>query len=89
MSPSARMKPRGMGRPEIGKFCTARWVCAPHSASAGTRSSPMLSCSMRSPALPVDLVLRFAIGGLLQPVGGSIRRQAFKLARSLAPKPPR
>src|SRR5690606_9764699 len=45
--PSARMKPRGIGRPEMGKFCTARWVCAPHRASAGTCSSPMLSCSIR------------------------------------------
>ena len=46
--PSARMNSRGIGRPEIGKFCTARWVCAPHSASAGTCSSPMLSRSMRN-----------------------------------------
>ena len=36
------------GRPLIGKFSTARCVCAPHSASAGTCSSPMLSCSMRN-----------------------------------------
>ena len=46
--PSARMKPRGIGRPDTGKLRTARWVCAPHSASAGTSSSPMLSCSMRN-----------------------------------------
>ena len=45
--PSARMNSRGIGWPEIGKFSTARWVCAPHSASAGTCSSPMLSCSVR------------------------------------------
>src|SRR5438552_16453420 len=38
---------RGMVRPLTGKFCTARWVCAPHSASAGTLTSPMLSCSTR------------------------------------------
>ncbi len=30
------MKARGSGRPLMGKFCTARCVCAPHSASAGT-----------------------------------------------------
>jgi hypothetical protein len=41
------MKPRGMARPLMGKFSTARWVCAPHKASAGTLSSPMLSCSTR------------------------------------------
>ncbi len=33
--------------PLIGKFSTARCVCARHSASSGTRTSPMLSCSMR------------------------------------------
>ena len=47
ISPSARMNSRGIGRPEIGKLSTARWVCAPYSASAGTFSSPMLSRSMR------------------------------------------
>ena len=35
------------GVPLIGKFSTARWVCARHSAVLGTRISPMLSCSMR------------------------------------------
>jgi hypothetical protein len=41
--------------PEIGKFSTARWVCAPHSAAAGTRTSPIESCSTRysSPPAPV------------------------------------
>ena len=33
--------------PEIGKFSTARCVCARHLASAGTRTSPIESCSMR------------------------------------------
>ena len=60
-SPSARMKPRGIGRPDTGKFCTARWVCAPHSASAGTCSSPMLSCSLR--VLPAEAVPFFAMTG--------------------------
>ncbi|KAG0753708.1 hypothetical protein G6F22_021339 [Rhizopus arrhizus] len=45
------MKPRGMRWPETGKFCTARWVCAPQRASAGTCSSPMLSCSIRNPGV--------------------------------------
>ena len=34
-------------RPEIGKFSTARWVCARYKACAGTRTSPMVSRSMR------------------------------------------
>ena len=29
MSPRARMKRRGKRIPEMGKFSTARWVCAP------------------------------------------------------------
>ena len=33
--------------PLIGKFSTARCVWARHSASRGTSTSPMLSCSMR------------------------------------------
>jgi hypothetical protein len=33
--------------PEIGKFSTARWVCARYSADAGTRTSPIVSCSIR------------------------------------------
>ena len=36
-----------IGVPEIGKFSTARWVWARQSASFGTRTSPMLSCSTR------------------------------------------
>src|SRR5438876_3887563 len=39
------MKARGMVRPLTGKFCTARWVCAPHSASAGDRKSTRLNSS--------------------------------------------
>src|SRR5687768_7682032 len=42
------MNSRGIARPEIGKLSTARWVCAPYIASAGTFSSPMLSRSMRN-----------------------------------------
>src|SRR5215470_7904687 len=53
MRPKAAMKPRGMVRPLIGKFSTARWVWAPQSASAGTLSSPMLSRSVRK-----ELVMR-------------------------------
>ena len=58
------MSARSIGRPEIGKFSTARWVCAPHSASAGTRTSPIESCSvryvvvmLRGPATPVPFNL--------------------------------
>src|SRR5271156_6728173 len=46
-SPSARIWVRSRPRPEIGKFSTARWVWARHNAFAGTRTSPMVSCSMR------------------------------------------
>ena len=48
-SPSARICARSRPRPEIGKFSTARCVCARHNASAGTRTSPMVSCSIRKP----------------------------------------
>ena len=47
ISPSASMNSRGIRSPLIGKFSTARWVCAPQSASFGTLSFPMLSDSMR------------------------------------------
>ena len=43
----ARIWADSMGVPEIGKFSTARWVCARQRASAGTLISPMVSCSMR------------------------------------------
>ncbi len=45
--PSARIWVRSSPRKEIGKFSTARWVCARHRALTGTRTSPMVSCSMR------------------------------------------
>src|SRR5471032_1792320 len=44
---SARMNCAGMRRWLMGKLFTARWVCAPYKASAGTCSSPMLSRSIR------------------------------------------
>src|SRR5580765_942890 len=47
---SAPMRSREMRSPEIGKLSTARCVCAPHLASSGTRTSPMVSCSTRMPA---------------------------------------
>ena len=49
-SPRARICARSMPRPEIGKFSTARCVWARHNASAGTRTSPMVSCSIRNPS---------------------------------------
>jgi hypothetical protein len=47
MRASAAISEASRRTPEIGKFSTARWVWAPHRAVAGTRTSPMLSCSMR------------------------------------------
>src|SRR5262245_1171736 len=47
MSPSVCTNGAGSGRPEMGKFSTARWVCGPHSAAAGTFISPRLSFSVR------------------------------------------
>ncbi len=46
-SPRAAMKRRGIGMPLIGKLSTARCVWAPHRASAGTSSLPMLSLTVR------------------------------------------
>src|SRR5690554_690579 len=48
---SASMWPRSSGVPEIGKFSTARCVCARYSAFAGTRTSPIVSCSIRKSAM--------------------------------------
>src|SRR5690606_13619858 len=67
--------------PEIGKFSTARWVCAAYSAFLGTRTSPIVSCSMRKSVLsPVvfsdTLVLlglsrcRLLVVGLVVGLGG-------------------
>lgn len=44
---SASMWARSSRCPEIGKFSTARWVCARHLACAGTFTSPIESCSTR------------------------------------------
>src|SRR5689334_3184420 len=51
-SASARMSRGSRVVPEIGKFSTARWVCAPHRASAGTSMSPRESCSVRVSTTP-------------------------------------
>src|SRR5690625_171640 len=45
---SARIWPDSNGVPLIGKFSTARWVWARYRADAGTRTSPMVSCSIRN-----------------------------------------
>ncbi|MNV70150.1 hypothetical protein D3C71_1630960 [compost metagenome] len=78
--PSARMKARGMRCPDTGKFSTARWVCAPHRASAGTCSSPMLSCSVRNPLLEPLLIINSALlslgKGKLRLALGSLPRLA-------------
>ncbi len=46
---SASMWARSSRCPETGKFSTARCVWARHLAPAGTRTSPMESCSTRKP----------------------------------------
>ncbi len=47
-SPMAWISAGSIGVPLIGKFSTARWVCARHSASRGTWTSPIESCSVRN-----------------------------------------
>ena len=44
---NARITSGGMVSVPILKFSRLRWVWAPHGASAGTRTSPMESCSIR------------------------------------------
>ncbi len=43
----AWMSARGMRSPEIRKCWSERWVCAPHSRSAGTSMGPKVSFSIR------------------------------------------
>src|SRR5581483_5913486 len=68
---SVKFRSRSMGRPEIGKFSTARWVWARHLACFVTRTSPIESFSIRKPALmrpayePSGLLLRVALRRLL------------------------
>src|ERR671910_538419 len=53
MRASAATSERSRTTPETGKFSIARWVWAAHLAAAGTRTSPIVSCSMRnSPSWP-------------------------------------
>ena len=47
ISPSACRCAASSPVPEMGKFSTARCVCARHSAAAGTCTAPMVSCSVR------------------------------------------
>ena len=48
--------------PETGKFSTARWVCAPQYAPAGTFTSPSVSFSVRNAFLAMgDLRKQFSI----------------------------
>ena len=44
---SAAIRAGSIVVPDSGKFSTARCVCARHSAAAGTRTSPIESCSTR------------------------------------------
>src|SRR5919108_603541 len=61
MRASAAISARSIGWPETGKFSTARCVCAAHLAWAGTRTSPMVSCSTRYPSSCVPLTLQDGI----------------------------
>src|SRR5580692_2010480 len=73
---SAPIISRDSGSPEIWKFCTARWVCAPHRASAGTATSPIESCSMRAPGwAPAP--------GVTSVISPSARSRADRQQRSL------
>ena len=45
--PKARISGVGMRSPPILKFWNERWVCAPHSLSAGTSIGPKESLSLR------------------------------------------
>src|SRR5690606_12160939 len=66
MRASAAMWRDSSPLPEIGKFSTARCVWARYSASAGTRTSPIVSCSIRYSV--TSLFLRsFARGVLREP----------------------
>ena len=47
MRASAAICARSSRCPEMGKFSTARCVCARHLAQDGSRTSPMESCSTR------------------------------------------
>src|SRR5436190_3781278 len=64
---SAPMRARSMCSPEIGKFSTARCVCAAHLASAGTLTSPIESCSMRHESVMNGTVVS---GAAVAPIGG-------------------
>src|SRR5690606_1391310 len=61
--------------PDTGKFSTARWVCARHLARAGTRTSPMESCSTRYSSM--DLSYQVA-AGVLPAVGRNDSRTMFR-----------
>ncbi len=73
---------RSSGSPEIGKLSTARCVCAPHRASSGTSTSPMLSCSMRmGSTLPTGRPLRRAAAGSVPSARGRLRVPGAAAAR--------
>ena len=63
-SASACTTSGGTGWPLIGKFSTALAVCAPQSAAAGTSTSPMESCSMRTSGVVSLMTPSCALGGV-------------------------
>src|SRR3954452_16475250 len=78
------------GRPEIGKFSTARCVCARHRAFRGTLTSPIVSCSiLNSTSSPIPAEYRrppLSEGPDRQPVdnttGGQMKfTQPFQISR--------
>ena len=74
---SAPMSARSIRSPEIGKLSTARCVCAPHRAAAGTRTSPIVSCSMRNSS------------AAMTPTYGAVPMTDARLHRAPAPRPGR
>ncbi len=86
-SASARMRRRLIGRPEIGKFSTARWVCAPHLAAPGTWTSPSESCSTRNPSSPSapGMAAPYRAGPPRGPGGGGISAAGGRRGRAAPP----
>src|SRR5262245_22109796 len=58
--PKARISGVGMRSPPILKFWNERWVCAPHSLSAGTSIGPKESLSLR---VVFCLAMEIPVGG--------------------------
>ena len=75
MRASAEISDRSSTVPDTGKFSTARWVCGPHRAAAGTRTSPMVSCSMRNSPSALAVASSVTPATVPRPGGGGTRRR--------------